>query len=589
MVKNTKFNIILGKRLRLLRGQRKLTLSGLAEKSGISKGSLSVLEDGRGNPTIATIWRLADALGIAFGELAKFDNMNESEKIEDKDISVQLIERSSGAPLIETYIMKLSSHSIREAEPHSNGVSEKITVLKGEMLVGKFNSPRRIETGESHTFSGDDIHIYQALKDPVTAMISMKYPDERNPLDSFTKYKLITDESGEEDLLALLKTSLTETMNGLKATRLILSSQSNGDKLFNEIQKLVDEIKTGEFIYPVYIFLRKNRGNTEVYFFKRFNLDKCFDLGFFDEPFYEKQRKLKDNLEEHTGSRIFNDKGLGFSDAEELRLFQPGYFSQVSSAAEIISLRHKKKSHRILNAGSRFSHFWLKEFFAEADITTPESDIKSLENSILNLRGDTFPIITSIGSSHYLNTAFFFQKANKLLADDGLLIVSDEFIPGFSCQNDRSLYIIQHHLTYMLDILAKIPGDSFGEIKGDEKLFIETMEKEIPVLAFDAAAGLLESSVVGMKRLLQRIDKLILEWKTDHGHMKFYKYMLLELEAVVQGIIYGYNQNTYPENLLFLAEFAGFELVEHKRVYPTIGHGDMDAGTHAFAFKKKGK
>lgn len=588
MVENTKFNIILGKRLRLLRGQRKLTLTGLAEKSGISKGSLSVLEDGRGNPTITTIWRLADALGISFGELAKFDHINENEKIEEKDISVQLIEQSTSGPLMETYIMKLSSHCLREAEPHLTGVMETITILKGEMLVGKYNSPKRISTGESYTFSGDGIHIYQSLKDPVTAMISMKYPDERNPLDSFTKYKLITDESGEEDLLALLKISLTETMNGLKATRLILSSQSNGGKLFNLVEKLVEKIKTGEFLYPVHIFLGKNEDDTEIYFFQRFNSNNDFDLDFLSKKQRILKNKVKDSLES-LESKDFNNKGLSPLDAEELRMFEPGYFSQLSSAADIISSCRKKKSHKILNAGSWYSDLLLREFFTGSDITTPGSGEKSLENSILGMGNEKFSLITSIGSSHYLNTAFFFQKAISLLADDGILMVSDGFIAKFNCQYDRSLYMIQHNMAYMLDILAGLPGGFFTEMKEDEKLFWEAMEREIPMVAFHAAAGMLESGLVGIKRLLQKVNKFCMGLKANHDSIELCKYIYLKLEAMIQGVEFGENFYTYPENILFHAEFAGFELVEHKRVYPTIGHGDMDAGTHVFAFIKKGK
>lgn len=590
MVENSSFNIILGKRLKLLRSQRKLTLTGLAERSGLSKGSLSVLEDGRGNPTIATIWRLADALGIAFGELAKFDHINENEKIEDEDISVQLIERSSGTPLMETYIMKLSPHSIREAEPHLGGVVETITVLKGEMLVGKYSSPKRIGTGESYTFSGDGIHIYQSLKDPVTVMISMKYPHERNPLDSFTKYRLVADDCSEGDLHELLKRNLSETINGLKVTRLILSSQSNGDKLFNLVEKLVEEIKAGEFLYPVHIFLRKNEGDSEVYFFQRFACDL-----FKEDLICGKKRGLKakvkdyaENFEEVKGNK-FNDKGLSFFNAEVLKVCQAGYFRQVSSAVDIILSHNKKKSHRILNFGSWYSHFLLKEFFADSDIITPQADIKSLKNYIFNIKEEGFPIIASIGISRYLDTALFFQKMIKIMADDGLLIVADGFISKFSCQYDRSLYLIQHHLVYMLDILANIPVSSFAEIKGDKKFFLEAMEREIPVVAFHAAAGMIESSLVGMKRLLQKVNKLCFEWRCQQEGIEFYKYMLLELEALVNGACCGDSQYTYPENILSHAEFAGFELVKHKRVYPTIGHDDMDAGTHVFAFMKRGK
>lgn len=57
-------------RLRLARG---LTLEDLSRIAGVSKSMLSQIEREKANPTIAITWRLANALGVAIGELLSSD------------------------------------------------------------------------------------------------------------------------------------------------------------------------------------------------------------------------------------------------------------------------------------------------------------------------------------------------------------------------------------------------------------------------------------------------------------------------------------------------------------------------------------
>jgi transcriptional regulator with XRE-family HTH domain len=58
------FAVQVGKRLRKLREQRKMSLSALAKASGISRGHLSDLERGKVVMAIGTLARLADALRV---------------------------------------------------------------------------------------------------------------------------------------------------------------------------------------------------------------------------------------------------------------------------------------------------------------------------------------------------------------------------------------------------------------------------------------------------------------------------------------------------------------------------------------------
>src|SRR5215470_7804561 len=60
---------LLGTNLRARRDEQGISLSELARRSGIAKGTLSQLESGAGNPTIETVFSLSNALGIPVSAL----------------------------------------------------------------------------------------------------------------------------------------------------------------------------------------------------------------------------------------------------------------------------------------------------------------------------------------------------------------------------------------------------------------------------------------------------------------------------------------------------------------------------------------
>lgn len=59
----------LGAALRDCRARQRLTQEQLAERSGLSYKFIGEIERGRGNPTVETLSRLADALGVGIAML----------------------------------------------------------------------------------------------------------------------------------------------------------------------------------------------------------------------------------------------------------------------------------------------------------------------------------------------------------------------------------------------------------------------------------------------------------------------------------------------------------------------------------------
>lgn len=56
-------------RLRAIRQRRDLTQAELAEKVGVFQTAISQFEQGRAQPSIETLYRIAEALGVSAAEL----------------------------------------------------------------------------------------------------------------------------------------------------------------------------------------------------------------------------------------------------------------------------------------------------------------------------------------------------------------------------------------------------------------------------------------------------------------------------------------------------------------------------------------
>lgn len=69
LVRYSKEKHALGLRIASLRMGRNLSQRGLAASLGLDRPTLNSIESGNGNPTIETLCRIAEGLGVELGEL----------------------------------------------------------------------------------------------------------------------------------------------------------------------------------------------------------------------------------------------------------------------------------------------------------------------------------------------------------------------------------------------------------------------------------------------------------------------------------------------------------------------------------------
>lgn len=66
-----KISTKLGQNLKKIRTQKKMSQGDIARNLGVDRGYISNIENGKRNPTLATIDKLAKALGVSADELLK--------------------------------------------------------------------------------------------------------------------------------------------------------------------------------------------------------------------------------------------------------------------------------------------------------------------------------------------------------------------------------------------------------------------------------------------------------------------------------------------------------------------------------------
>lgn len=73
--------VSIGHRIKLIRLSYQITQKQLADRSGIARAYISMVEQGKQNLTIGAILKIADALGVSLNELMTFSGKEDNTKV----------------------------------------------------------------------------------------------------------------------------------------------------------------------------------------------------------------------------------------------------------------------------------------------------------------------------------------------------------------------------------------------------------------------------------------------------------------------------------------------------------------------------
>ncbi|MBL0888674.1 helix-turn-helix domain-containing protein [Myceligenerans indicum] len=147
-----------GRRIRALRTEREMSLTALAARAGIGKGSLSELETGRRNPTLDTLYAVAGPLGVPMAELVGDDDWA---RLDEGGISTTRVRvLREDARVTEVYLIRLAPGGVRRSPAHAAGVTERLVVLTGSGSIAYGGRRVELAAGSVVDFPADQPHVY---------------------------------------------------------------------------------------------------------------------------------------------------------------------------------------------------------------------------------------------------------------------------------------------------------------------------------------------------------------------------------------------------------------------------------------------
>jgi len=164
----------LGKTIQRLRKAYNLSLSELAEQSVVAKSIISQIERNETNPTLATIWRLSQALDVSIERvLAAADDepfLESSSRADtpillsqDGKMRLAIIGWLKTVEWLQWYDVRSEPGGVLESEGHQRGSVECLTVLDGVFEVEIAGVTQRARAGETLRYRCDRAHTVRCL------------------------------------------------------------------------------------------------------------------------------------------------------------------------------------------------------------------------------------------------------------------------------------------------------------------------------------------------------------------------------------------------------------------------------------------
>lgn len=160
----------LGKTIQRLRKAYNFSLSDLAEQSGVAKSIISQIERNETNPTLATIWRLSQALDVSIEKVlqaAEDEPFIEKSTRGDTPLLVSddgkcrlsIIGWIKTVEWLQWYDFAADPGGQLESDPHQRGSVECLSVLEGELEVEVAGVVETAGAGETLRYRCDRPHV----------------------------------------------------------------------------------------------------------------------------------------------------------------------------------------------------------------------------------------------------------------------------------------------------------------------------------------------------------------------------------------------------------------------------------------------
>lgn len=169
-----KINSAVATNLKRFREQKNLSLDHLAKMTGVSKSMLAKIEHGDGNPTIGTVWKIANGLKIPFTTIVSDPKESfETVRIQDMPTTIEdngrfrnhTVFPYEDSKSFEIYYVEVDPGGFLSADPHAPGTLEYILAFSGILEIHFGNKVLQADRAQAIRFQADIPHTYRNISD----------------------------------------------------------------------------------------------------------------------------------------------------------------------------------------------------------------------------------------------------------------------------------------------------------------------------------------------------------------------------------------------------------------------------------------
>jgi len=190
------YNHLVARNVRRYREERALSLGQLARRSGLSKQTLSKVEQGSGNPTVDTLAMIGAALDVSprrllteWGTPVYVDRHVNAEWTETGSGEERLLDQIYGFGYVRTSILRLEKGQEGPAgDVQAPGALLHLFVIRGRLRTGPLRDPVDLGAGDFARFPADVPYRHVCLAPRVLAHVVTTLPQvpQVNPIGAST-------------------------------------------------------------------------------------------------------------------------------------------------------------------------------------------------------------------------------------------------------------------------------------------------------------------------------------------------------------------------------------------------------------------
>lgn len=177
---------VIASNLAEIRKKRGLSLDNVAELTGVSKAMLGQIENGKSNPTVTTLWKIANGLHVSFSAFLKENEKPQIEKININQLGPMI--DNNGNFLVysifpfnpekkfEIFTVELKPGFSHTSEKHIG--EEYVLIQRGVLTLEVQGEKQVLNPDEAIKFNANTEHIYINASDELVRFYNIIfYPD----------------------------------------------------------------------------------------------------------------------------------------------------------------------------------------------------------------------------------------------------------------------------------------------------------------------------------------------------------------------------------------------------------------------------